>query len=117
MELKSGVKLSSTMAMWVLLTTAAEELDAETTAIWAMLTVAKEVVEGYGVEFVITSGCEGKHKKNSLHYQGHAIDVRTRDLPYHQRSPCAEEIHRRLDDDYDVLLESDHIHIEWDPKD
>jgi len=73
----------------------------------------------YGVKggVVITSVTDGKHKEGSRHYTGDAIDIRIWNLPedvsYLQAS---SDLRSLLDDDYDVVLESDHIHVEWDPK-
>lgn len=63
-------------------------------------------------ELVVTSTYEGNHSEGSLHYCDEAVDIR-RGKNGHK---CRDEIKRRLGDDYDVILESDHIHIEYDPK-
>lgn len=98
MRIKRGVRLSETMA------------------IWAMLTTAKEVVEDLGVEFVLTSGTDGAHMPRSLHRKGRAIDFRTRKMLRNAKHRCAQEIRRRLGDSFDVVIETDHIHLEFDPK-
>jgi len=66
-----------------------------------------------GEELTITSTFEGTHSAGSLHYANLAIDIR--------RPPCGlgyvrANIARKLGDAYDVILESTHIHIEYDPK-
>ena len=53
----------------------------------------------------------------SLHYSGAAIDVRTRDLQPADVQKIIARIKSCLGDDFDVLLEVDHIHIEFQPKD
>jgi len=63
-------------------------------------------------ELVITSTYEGNHSEGSLHYAHLAIDIR-RDQATTYSFP---EIKRSLGKDYDVILEPDHIHIEYDPK-
>lgn len=68
-------------------------------------------------KMVITSVLDGKHMKGSRHYRGLAIDVRINDK-------SKDEVHRfyytlTYDSnlkDYDIVLEKDHIHIEYDPK-
>ena len=67
-----------------------------------------------GDRFVVTSAIEGKHSRKSKHYTGCAFDVRTHNLdnPLSTRNALAG----LLGSDFDVILESDHIHIEWDPK-
>ena len=67
----------------------------------------------FGVEgAVITSARDGKHNEDSFHYKGQAIDLRTK----HVLEALTKQIKEYLGTDYDVVLESDHIHIEWDPK-
>lgn len=86
--------------------------------------VACGVYERMRETFVITAMLDGKHMDGSLHYKGLAFDCR---LPswYQQPRPAVvptpedhalqEELKRELGDDFDVVLEGDHIHIEYDP--
>jgi hypothetical protein len=58
-------------------------------------------------------------KKNSKHPLGYAYDVRIKDLGKNYRSSASMWcmfLRDKLGDDYDVVLKSDHIHIEWDRK-
>lgn len=82
------------------------------------LMVADEVYREEGVECVITSLNDGKHSRTSLHYCGQGADLRTRNLPNQAAKERVQfKIAERLgSDDYDVILESDHIHVEWQPK-
>lgn len=61
----------------------------------------------------ITSGIEGQHKVGSLHYAGLAVDLR---LPTANKERMVAQLAIRLGAEYDVVLESDHIHVEYDPK-
>ncbi len=63
-------------------------------------------------EMVITSTYEGNHSESSLHYANLAIDIR-KNL---SKILSFKEIKLYLGPDYDVILEADHIHIEYDPK-
>lgn len=65
---------------------------------------------------IITSGTEGKHMQGSLHYRGRALDLRTRDLSPSKREELRDALERGLGPGWDVILESTHIHVEWDPK-
>ena len=78
------------------------------------------------VPVTVTCGTDGKHGQGSRHYFGNAVDIRTRDLPHNEdeetgnNSEAAKHarqlLGQRLGNEFDVVLESDHIHIEWDPK-
>ena len=68
------------------------------------------------IDFTITPCVERKHMTGSLHYAGAAIDVRTRDLQPADVQKLIARIESCLGDDFDVLLEVDHIHIEFQPK-
>jgi hypothetical protein len=66
---------------------------------------------------VITSACDGKHGDNSLHYFGDAMDLRIRHIPAAETvSRIMVKLKENLGDNYDVVLESDHIHVEYQPK-
>jgi hypothetical protein len=67
---------------------------------------------------VVTSVKDSKHMEHSLHYQGLAFDAR---LPSRVGAKIADvDVARRLREalgaQFDVVLESDHIHVEFDPK-
>lgn len=68
-----------------------------------------------GVEPVwITSGTEGKHSAGSLHYVGAALDIRL--PPPALTSDILNRLRESLGAEFDVVLESSHIHIEFQPK-
>jgi hypothetical protein len=66
---------------------------------------------------IVTYTTNGRHSERSLHYSGNAIDLRTRDLTREQIAAIVEQLREELGDDYDVIFEGDHIHIEYDPSD
>ena len=81
--------------------------------------VANDVWKELGVSkgIVITSCLDGKHKIGSKHYTGHAIDIRTWNLPDPAHGLIAQNLLKDyLGPDYDIVLESDHLHVEFDPK-
>lgn len=62
------------------------------------------------------------HRVNSLHAIGHAVDLRTKNLPLDSiaKSRFADDIRSDLGPNYDVLLENlgdpnEHLHIEYQP--
>jgi len=77
------------------------------------LIAAESVFGDRGV--VVTSAKDGKHRDHSRHYLGQAIDIRTRHLTDKQKKEFAELLQVRLGDDFDVVLESSHMHLEFDP--
>lgn len=64
---------------------------------------------------VITSANDKKHMTSSLHYSDLAWDLRINNIP---DAGKVEEIARMLrvdlGNDYDVVVENDHIHCEFD---
>lgn len=68
------------------------------------------------VDIVITSGTDGKHMKGSKHYSGDALDLRRSNIPTKLLDTYLTRLRGRLGEDYDVVLEKDHIHVEYDPK-
>lgn len=69
---------------------------------------------GYDVH--VTSLGDGQHLPNSLHYQGRAIDIRTRHVQTKDLPGIAHELKTSLGADYDVVFEGNHFHVEYDPK-
>lgn len=79
--------------------------------------VAKSVYEAHGIDLVITSGTDSKHGYSSEHYKGDAVDIRTKNInPAYERKIIADQIKEALGQEFDVVLESSHLHIEYDPK-
>ncbi len=79
-----------------------------------------------GEPTTITSGLDGEHKDGSLHPEGLAVDVRRVDrvvdqfgrVHFPDLAQAIEQtnaIRAELGDDYDVILEATHVHIEFDP--
>jgi len=69
------------------------------------------------IEPVITSVSDGNHSNGSLHHCGEAVDFETKSVS----SPIVMDrifrgIKANLGDEFDVVLESDHLHVEYDPK-
>jgi|SRR3990167_181501 len=79
-----------------------------------------DVISLVAREPVITSASDSIHKKGSLHYgikgdsRCRAIDLRTKNLS--NTEEVVKELKRRLGPDFDVVLEIDHLHIEYQPK-
>lgn len=110
----------------------------------AILPVVNDVYKGFGYECWVTAGLNGKHMKNSKHYTGEAIDIRTRVFcPAHVTATIRRleknnnvillnkfrqavidrmtdlvvtALKGRLTDEFDIVPHPTHIHIEFDPK-
>lgn len=85
------------------------------------LMIADEKLKGHNYVRMLTSGTEGEHGPGSLHYVGLAVDLRTSTGGITRTSArmLTAEIRRALGGDnseYDVVCESNHIHIEYQPK-
>lgn len=76
-----------------------------------------KIANGDSYEITITSARDGSHMKNSRHYVGLAIDIRSRDMSNITES--AKWIDKFLNINskcFDIVIENDHIHIEYDKK-
>ena len=80
-----------------------------------LLTCA-EVYYDLGYVLVITSLADGTHMKGSLHYEGLAADLRTSMVPRERLPSLVAALRRKLPRYWDVILEKDHIHVEYDTR-
>lgn len=65
---------------------------------------------------IVTSANDGTHMSDSKHYSGDALDFRVWGFQEAQIQAVVNMIQRVLGDDYDVVNEYDHIHVEYDPE-
>lgn len=79
----------------------------------------------YGHEITLTSGRDStKHKKGSLHYEGKAVDIRSKDFPKSvSKRQLIKDLFCSVIDRmrFDLILEqeggeNEHFHLELDPK-
>ena len=82
------------------------------------LVVANGVYASHGYDAVVTSLLDGLHSQTSLHYAGCAADLRTTaaQIPGSTIDVIASDIRKALTADYDVVVEADHIHLEFQPR-
>lgn len=79
------------------------------------LVVAEQLFSSLGEQLVVTSVSDGKHSNNSLHYKGQAFDLRIWNL--HNVAAIFKALEEGLKPlGFDVILEDDHLHLEYDPK-
>lgn len=68
------------------------------------------------LNLVITSITDSHEEDaDSLHNYGYAFDMRIRDIPPMYLETVLEEMRRALSDEYTIILEATHIHVEFDP--
>jgi len=80
------------------------------------LMIVQEVFRKANLEMTVTSVTDGMHSAGSLHYIGHAFDLRLYQIPQAKLDAVIAQCRERLPDSFDVVMESDHIHIEHQPK-
>lgn len=78
-----------------------------------VLMLAEQVYQSFGQELVVTSGPGGEHSARSLHYYGYALDFRIRGIPLDVCWKIVYSLRRELGDSYQVMLETTHIHVEY----
>jgi len=99
----------------------------------AVLIAAEKAYMGHvGREAIVTSTTEGVHSAGSLHPYGYAVDFRIAELrgfvqtddrgPVYQYRWALTGVQLKLikdymdsylGDEYQVIIEDDHIHVEW----
>lgn len=90
------------------------------------IVVAEGVFSHYGRDCVVTSLNDSEHMKGSKHYEGNGVDFRVRHLDGNDSDLKSDDLAMAklivsdlkdsLGQDFDVLLEGNHIHMEYDPK-
>jgi len=92
----------------------------------SVLGIKPEILAAYSLidaafspnDAVITSAVDGKHGPKSMHPLGYAIDLRIRHIVEGEVVTVLKKImlllNTWLTDEYDVVLEGDHIHLEFD---
>ncbi len=74
------------------------------------------VAEYYNKYVTLSSAIDRTHKPKSLHYVGLALDIYWDDFNLFNGSLFRDELKERLGKHYDVVLEDDHVHVEYQPK-
>ena len=87
-------------------------------AVWYCCGIADVIYRTHGHHLVVTSMTDSHDDRPaSLHLKGLAVDFRTRDLAPDTIKAIHGELVNILNPiGFDVVLESNHIHAEWDPK-
>lgn len=83
--------------------------------------IADSLYERSSLLLRITSANDSTHKPGSKHYDGLALDLGTKLEDGSQytnilKVNLASELRLALGPEYDVVVEANHLHIEFDPK-
>lgn len=62
---------------------------------------------------IVTSTTEGTHRAGSLHYGGWAFDI---EKPQKSHSVIMRECKKALGEGWQIVIEANHWHFEYDPK-
>jgi hypothetical protein len=83
------------------------------------LIAAERIYQDIGRNLMVTSVTDGKHMDGSLHYKGLAADFRTTadGLAPETVRLITGKLKAALGPQFDVVVEVDHLHVEFDPKD
>ena len=87
--------------------------------IWFALGVACVLYQTEASAPLIVTSLKDSHESRpkSLHNKGLGADLRTKHVSAMKVGVIAQKLHEQLDRlGFDVVLEPDHIHIEYDPK-
>ena len=100
LQLKAGVKLGKLQPQMAL-----------------AAAIVHSVYQRNNAACTITSANDSKHMDGSLHYEGRALDFRTKNYVSNKLMLVAE-IKKALGNGFDAILESadmpnEHIHVEW----
>lgn len=80
------------------------------------LQIIESVFKRRGFELIVTACTDSRHRAGSLHYVGLAVDLGFGTVGPEQRTPLILELREMLGPDFDVVLEADHLHAEFQPK-
>ncbi len=80
------------------------------------INVAEALYTLHNTELVINKVTDRPHSPGSLHYIGQAVDLRISDLSRGEVGAIATELRIALGRQFNVVVKSDHIHVEFQPK-
>jgi hypothetical protein len=78
------------------------------------LIIADGIYRQFNTDMVVTSVVDGRHMGTSKHYLGYAADLRIWGLEG-RVDQIVIELQKALTNNFDVVKEVDHIHLEYDP--
>lgn len=85
--------------------------------------IVASVLHEHGYGATITEGSGGTHMPKSLHYEGYAVDIRSKHVKtFEEKESIMATAVKALGSDFDLILENlglenEHWHLEFQPKD
>jgi len=79
-------------------------------------TIVVAVFERHDCVARLSSGTDGQHVRGSSHYRGEAIDISKKGVPAAVHPSLGVAMSDALGDEFDVIEESTHWHIQFKPK-
>ena len=77
------------------------------------IVIAAELWGARGMDLIVTGVTDGERMQDSLYYAGAAVDI---SAPDSAAASLAEELDVALGVEYDVVVETTHIHVEYRPE-
>jgi len=87
----------------------------QTEVLLAMVITNELLLKMFKKDLTLTSVTDS-HTPPSLHPKGQAFDMRIWGISGVEQVKFKSELSQLLGDEYDVVIEKDHIHVEFDPK-
>lgn len=81
-----------------------------------MIAIVNDYYKEMKIDCIITSCNDGKHIDKSFHRFGFAIDFRSNNIRKENQLNFWKGLKEVLGDNFQVIFEKDHFHIEYDPK-
>ena len=78
-----------------------------------VMKIAEKLYKKHGKHSIVTSGLDGTHSAGSSHYFGYALDYRIWHVGKTVAKQIAKDLQKELGGRYYVLLEHNHIHVQF----
>ncbi len=80
------------------------------------ISIIKDVADELELDVILSSAIDRTHSRGSLHYVGLAIDIYWERFTQFDGDEFRVNLKEQIGVHYDVVLEGDHVHVEYQPK-